>query len=374
MAPAPFAAEACPAQSGAKALRLAGRLAYLDADRLRLELERFAGEGASLELDLEAVESLDGGAAAVLADAWAQAQARGAELRFAGGSPKVRAVLALYTARPPRQCFLPERRRRFLEVLGRWTLAALSELRQLLEYTGEGVMATLAALRRPRTVDWKALPRQAERAGADALPIVLLISALIGLITAFQAAVQLRKFGADIFITDLVALSIARELGPLMTAIVIAGRSGAGLAAELGTMRVSEEIDALRALGLCPFRTLVFPRVLSLVLMVPLLVLLADIVGIAAGLPIATGLLELSAHGYVSGVRDALVPWDVGGGLLKALFFGFLIGFVACERGLATRGGAEGVGRAATSSVVAILFALIAADAVFAVLYNDFGI
>jgi phospholipid/cholesterol/gamma-HCH transport system permease protein len=223
-------------------------------------------------------------------------------------------------------------------------------------------------------VHWADLPRLAARAGADGAPIVLLIAFLIGVITAYQAATQMHQLGADVYVPDLVALSITRELGPLITAIVVAGRSGASIAAELGTMRVSEEIDALETLRIDPLRFLVLPRVIALTLMLPLLTLLAEAVAITGGLLITTAELELTSGVYLRSTRDALDAWDVGGGVIKALVFGALIALISCERGLSTRGGAEGVGRSTTAAVVASLFSLIAADAGFTLLFSRLGI
>src|SRR4029077_5855757 len=199
-------------------------------------------------------------------------------------------------------------------------------------------------LRRPRSVNWRDVPRFMERAGADGIPIVVMINFLVGVVTAFQAAVQLKQFGANIFVADLVGLSITRELAPLMTAIIVAGRSGAAFSAELGTMRVSEGIDALRTLGLDPYGFLVLPRVLTLVLVLPLLTILADVIGIAGGLLVAMLGLDITANAYLVETQKAVGLWDVFSGCLKTMFFGLAIALIACQRGLAVRGGAEGVG------------------------------
>src|SRR5262249_25812783 len=219
-----------------------------------------------------------------------------------------------------------------------------------------------------------AAARLMERAGADGLPIVLLISFLVGLVTGFQAAIQLKQFGANIFVADLVALSITRELGPLMTAIILAGRSGAAFAAELGTMRVSEEVDALFTLGLDPYRFLVLPRVLALLVAAPLLTFLADVCGILGGLLVALLTLDLTVNSYLRETQSALELWDVGSGLVKSVAFGLVLGLIACQRGLAASGGAEGVGRATTSAVVTSLVAIVLTDAIFTVLFNAFGL
>jgi len=194
------------------------------------------------------------------------------------------------------------------------------------------------------------------------------------MVTAFQAIVQLRQFGADIFVADLVALSVARELGPLMTAIIVAGRSGAAFSAELGTMAVSEEIDALRTLGLSPYGYLVYPRLIALLVVVPMLALVGDVCGILGGVFVSMLRLDITLSAYLQRTQQVLDLWDVGSGILKSVVFGWAIALVACQRGLATRGGAAGVGVSTTAAVVASLFALVVIDALFTVIFNLYGL
>lgn len=352
---------------------LRGTLSTLAAARLRTSLRQAIERGPVRRLDLSAVDRLEGGAAAVLADAWCSIDSD-PRPEFTDADPHVRAVLDLYLG--PDACavrVIPPRRGFFAEV-GAATAELIENVVQLLAFIGAAARATLAGVRKPWTVAWPQVTRQMERHGADGLPIVAIIGLLIGLITAFQAAVQLRKFGADTLVATLVGLSLTRELAPLMTAIVVAGRSGAAIAAELGTMKVSEEVDALTTLGLCPYRYLVFPRLFALVLVLPLLTVVADLIGLFGGALVALGTLEVSLNGYILATREALTLNDVLGGLVKAAAFGGIIAMVACERGLATSGGAEGVGRATTSAVVKTLFYLVVADAVFAVLFDLWGI
>jgi len=230
------------------------------------------------------------------------------------------------------------------------------------------------ALRTPRTVRWRDLGLLMERAGADGLPITALIDLLMGLILGYQAAVQLRQVGGNIYVAKLVALALTRELGPLMTAIVVAGRSGAAYAAALSTMKFGEELDALRTLGLDPYRFLVFPRALALFLTLPLLTLFADLMGILGGLVVAVTGLDLTANAYLIETRKSREVWDVASGVLKSLCFAVVIALVACRKGLAARIGAEGVGRAATSAVVTSIFLLVALDAAFGVLFHSVGL
>ncbi len=374
--PAP-AFEVSTRSSGTKTVAdLRGHLRHGEADALVAALETLSREHPDeLSFDLAGVEELDGGAAAVLADFLESVRAAGREIPLVAVPPSAGAMLALFRCRDPRACDRrPPRHLGTLEQVGLATLAVVERVRSGFDFLGECTLAFVDALRHPRTMRWGQAAVQIERVGADGLPIVLLIGFLIGLITAFQAAVQLAKLGADSFVADLVALSLTRELTPLLTAIVVAGRSGAAMAAEIGTMKVSEEIDALRAMGICPYRYLVFPRVFALALALPLLTLAADAVGIAGGVLVAFTQLDIGLVGYLHSTQEALELSDVFGGLAKTVVFGLLIALIACERGMSTRGGAEGVGRSTTSAVVAILFYLILVDALFTVLYKMIGI
>lgn len=354
---------------------LGGALTFQDAGRLRRLLESHLALGRRLVVDLDGVERVDGGAGAVLAELWDEARCAGHSLELRGGETSARAVLDLYLARPLRDCLQEEPAPPgALEQIGDSTVEIGLTLRGMLDFLGKLLVGVRRGFTSPASVRWRDVPALLERHGADGLPIVVAITFLVGLITAFQAATQLHQFGADTFVANLVGLSITRELGPLMAAIVVAGRSGAAIAAELGTMKVSEEVDALHSMGLSTTGFLVLPRAIALVVALPLLTLVADVVAVVGGAITTTSVLDVTLTGYVVATRDALDFWDVFGGLLKAVVFGALIALIACERGLATRGGAEGVGRATTSAVVTILFALIVADALFTVLYQQFGV
>jgi len=286
----------------------------------------------------------------------------------------VQQMLDLYGGHAPRSSLRPAPKPiGILDQIGRDALGLFAESRSL-DYLGDVAVATGAAVRSPRSLNWPDVWRVMDRAGADAVPILALLTFLIGLVTGFQAAIQLKQFGANIFVADLVALSITRELGPLMTAIILAGRSGAAFAAELGTMRVSEEVDALVTLGLDPYRFLVLPRVLALLVVAPLLTFLAALCGILGGLLVALLTLDVTVNSYLRETQSALELWDVGSGLVKSVAFGLVIALIACQRGLAASGGAEGVGRATTSAVVTSLFAIVLMDALFTVLFNAFGL
>jgi phospholipid/cholesterol/gamma-HCH transport system permease protein len=203
---------------------------------------------------------------------------------------------------------------------------------------------------------------QIVRAGYSSLPLVALISLLMGMIMALQSAYQLYKLGAVSLVANLVAIAVTRELAPLMTAVIVAGRFGSAIAAELGTMKVSQEVDALTVMGIDPTSYLVTPRLVALLVSVPCLTVFADLVGILGGMAMGVTTLGMGFGGYVADTIDALELQDIFTGLVKALVFASIIGLVGCHQGLATRGGAEEVGRSTTTSVVRSIVLIIGAD------------
>jgi phospholipid/cholesterol/gamma-HCH transport system permease protein len=322
-----------------------------------------------VHLDLSAVESMDGACMALLVHLRSELAKRQAACEFVGGTNELRKLLELHTRRRLRRR-APRRAISGVEQLGSATVDMFRAGIGVLDFFGEFVVAAATALKSPRTLNLRDVGLTMERAGADAVPIVLLINFLTGFVMAYQSAMQLAKFGAGIFVADLVGLAMVRELGPLMTAIILCGRSGASFAAELGTMKVSEEVDALRTLGLLPQRYLVLPRVLGLMLVAPVLTLLADAIGIAGGVLVAAATLDVTPTAFLGELRQVMTPWDTISGLIKSVVFSGTLGIIACQQGLATGGGAEGVGRQTTSAVVISLFSLILLDAVFTVLFG----
>lgn len=357
---------------GRRALRLEGTFKLAGASELRASVMAVLASGPVESLDLSKVERLEGSAASVLADALCRS---GPLPEIVGALPEVRSIFDLYTAQEqcPAEIAAPPRIGFVLQV-GESTLEIVRTIRTMLSFIADASAAAVRAAKAPHAIEWRAVVRQVERHGADGLPIVLVIGSLMGLITAFQAAIQLRKFGADAFVSQLVSVSLTRELAPLMTAIVVAGRSGAAIAAEIGTMKVSEEIDALHTLGVCPHRFLVFPRVLALVIVLPMLTLAADFIGIVSGACVAAATLEVSFRQFLMSTQTFLQPADIVGGMVKAAVFGSFVAGIACERGLSATGGAEGVGRVTTSAVVSTLFWLVLVDALFAIFFNVWGV
>lgn len=278
----------------------------------------------------------------------------------------------------------------YVAAIGATTLRNIADARFFVEFIGELVMSLVELAARPMhtlrsrrsephalpmmTMRWEDLPIQLTRAGVGAVSIVALIGFLMGLIIGYQGAVQLSQFGADIYLADMVAIALTRELAPLMTAIIVAGRSGAAFAAEIGTMQVSEEIDALRAMGFNIMRFLVLPRVLAVMIAMPFLVLFSDIAGIIGGLLIGVSVLDISLMGYLHETQTALTYWHIGTGLIKSVALGCIVAVIGCMRGLQVRGGAESVGTFTTAAVVTGIFLIIVADALFTLLFQALGI
>ena len=257
--------------------------------------------------------------------------------------------------------------RRF-EAIGRVGADLAKDFYEQISFLGQITVISLKMVRRPHELRWKDVWSTYERAGVQALVVVGLISFLTGLIMAFQAAPPLRQFGVDIFVVNLVALAVLRELGPLMTAIVLAGRSGSAFAAEIGTMKVNEEIDALTTMGLDPARFLVAPRVLAGVLVTPVLTIYSDLLGVGGGLfvMLGRGYPVVTLWRQLTGAVDIN---DVMAGIIKAFVFGALVAGIGCLRGLQTKSGASAVGISTTRSVVTSIFLIVVVDAIFAVVY-----
>jgi phospholipid/cholesterol/gamma-HCH transport system permease protein len=336
-------------------------------------LERSA-QRQRVEIDISAVDSIDGACSALLVHLRNELRSRRVHCEFEGGSPSVRRMFEIYAGRRRPRARRARRPKSAIEQVGQATIDVFAEVMAMLDFFGQLVEATWSALRRPGRMNYRDVALTMERAGADAAPIVMLINFLIGFVMAYQSALQLKQFGANIYVADLVGVAMTRELAPLMTAIIVCGRTGAAFAAELGTMKVSEEIDALRTLGLRPLQYLVMPRALGVVLVAPLLTFLADAVGIAGGLLVGNLMLDISPKAYWVETLSAVKPWDVWSGALKSVAFAAAIALIACQQGLATTGGAEGVGRRTTGAVVSILFTLILLDAVFTLVFGALGL
>ncbi len=258
--------------------------------------------------------------------------------------------------------------------IGLAALEAIESGGELVRFLGELTLSMLRFLRGRAVYDRRDLLLYIQQAGASALPIVSLIAFLVGVIFAFVGIKQLVQFGAGIFVADLVAIAMVREMAAIMTGIILAGRSGAAYAAQLGTMKVNEEIDALRTLGISAMDYLVLPRAIALVLMMPLLAAYAALLGIIGGALVSLAMMDLSLVQYLEQTRNAVDVNSVLGGLLKAVVFGIVIAISGCQRGMACGGSAMAVGQATTSAVVMAILLIVITASILTVIYTVFGI
>jgi phospholipid/cholesterol/gamma-HCH transport system permease protein len=330
--------------------------AALDSLARRAELRRVV-------VDLSLVEVLDGAGIATLSIMAERLHETGRALTVEGVSEAQRAALSMMPARARARPAAEEVDGFFARVGDagyRWR----DEARALWEMLAELLSAALAVLRRPRTMPWEALIEQSVEIGVRALGILALLAYLLGMILAFQASYQLQQFGATNFVANLVGISMAREFGPIITGVILAGRTGSAIAAELGTMTVQEEIDALRTMGIDPARYLLLPRLCALLLVQPALTLMADLVGMAGGMFIAAIYLDVVPAAYIQQSLSVIRLGDFMQGLIKAVLFAGVIGLVGSLSGLRIEGGASGVGRATTQAVVRSIFLIIVVDSV----------
>jgi phospholipid/cholesterol/gamma-HCH transport system permease protein len=328
-----------------------------------------------VEFDARELAGWDSGILTFLSRVLDLCRARGIPEDRSGLPPGVRKLLALAEAVPEREGARgPAPREGLLGRVGSAGIRSGRALFDMVGFVGEIAVATLSVVRlraRIRAVD---VLEQVEICGARALPIVTLISFLVGLILAFVGAVQLRQFGAAIYVADLVAIAMVREMGAMMTAIIMAGRTGAAFAAQLGTMKVTEETDALVTMGFPPVEFLVMPRVLALALMMPLLTLYSDFVGILGGAVIGVTMLDLPAAPYFNQTVESITLVSFSTGLVKSAVFGCLIAYSGCLRGIQCGDSASAVGEAATSAVVTSIVLIVVTDGIFAVIFEVLGI
>jgi phospholipid/cholesterol/gamma-HCH transport system permease protein len=320
----------------------------------------------SVDVDLAQLDRIDGAGAVLLARLFDRLDADGRHVRVIEGHNREAArLIARY-----RNCRgdPPARQTRMMSPLTR--IGALAahlpgKANEALDFTGRCAAALPKAAVTPSSVDWYSLSRLIQEIGADALPVTSAANLLVGIIIGFLGVSQLGSFGAIAYVPGLVVVAHFRELGPLVTAIVVAGRSGAGLASEIATMKVSEEIDALRSLGFDPVRWLVVPRCLALAATLPLLTLIGDLLALVGGLAATTLITNMTAHEYIDATAAHITAAHLFVGLIKTPFLALAIGLIACGQGLATRGGAAAVGSRTTTAVVQSIFSVIVISAVF---------
>ncbi|WP_144299680.1 MlaE family ABC transporter permease [Elioraea rosea] len=354
------------------ALVLEGRLDAAAASSLWERTMRAAS--APVAIDISRVTYCDGAGAALVLAAAARARAAGGG-EIIGASEDVGAVIALtrkggeaaatgqVVARPPESLAL---------VVGRGAVNGARGMGDSITFLGEAISATVLTVLRPWTLRWDDTMRHAEEAGTRALPLIVMLGFLFGLILAFQSAIPMRQYGAEIFVANLVAVSVFRELGPLLAAVILAGRSGSAFAAEIGTMKVNEEVDALTTMGLDPFRFLVVPRLIAAIAIMPVLIAAMNLAAVAG---MSTVMMSLGFP--LVAISNQVVSWtsmgDVIGGVAKGMVFGAVVAGIGCARGMRTGAGPRAVGDSATSAVVGGIVSIVVLDGIFAVIFYLMG-
>ena len=324
-----------------------------------------------LRVDAAGVTYCDGSGIAFLLDLLHEGSRQGSRITITNLAPRFAELLGQFThaslddeALPP-----PAPPLNLTEEVGRAVLQLGADLRHQARYVRRLVLCLLYELRHPSIVRWNEVLEVAEQTGVNGLPVVTLIAFLMGVVLAYQSALPMRQYGAQIFVANLIGLSMLRELAPLMTAIVLAGRTGAAFAAELGTMKVDEEIDALTTMAVDPLRFLVVPRLIATLSVTPLLTIYASLVGLIGGGLVMTT-FDIPLVTYFKQIIGVVSIGDFLGGLFKSAAFAFLVAAVGCLRGLETQGGPRAVGQAATRAVVSTIVLIVVFDGIFAVVFN----
>ena len=362
---------------GGITLHIHGKMGAANAGQMIDELTALLSEysPSSLTVDLAQVDYLDDFGTLVLAHLRKMVTNGRNGFHLINSSDRIKELLSILRFDSLDEEISIEKKRSsgiFVRI-GEATLQHISDLKYAISFIGSIILSLVHICLHPGSLRKDDTIRYMQRVGVDGLPIVALISFLMGLIMAFMSSVQLEQFGANIYVASLVSLAMTRELGPIMTAIIVAGRSGSAFAAEIGTMKISEEVDALFTMGFNPVSFLVVPKLVAAAIMVPILTLFSDLLAIMGGLLVGVFMLDLTAGAYMAQTIKTLELFDIFWGVLKGGVFGVLITWIGCLRGFQVRGGAASVGQATTSAVVSSIFLIILSDSVFSVILRYWG-
>jgi phospholipid/cholesterol/gamma-HCH transport system permease protein len=328
-----------------------------------------------VQINLGRISALDTAGAWLLHRTIAGLEAEGRQVLVLDADERARQLLELVKVRgesslePPKP-YLPG----FLESVGRKTGGQFRQLFEFLVFTGKLAVVSFQGALRPWQIRWPLVVKELQNAGVNAMPIVGLLSFLIGIVIAYQGGIVLRDYGANIYVADIVGLSMVRELAPLITAIIIAGRTGSAYTAQIGTMMVTEEVDALRSIGVSPLEMLVLPKLIALVIALPLLTVFADVMGLFGGMIMSASMLDMNSTTFINRLAEALSLDSYLSGIGKAPVFAAIIAAVGCFQGFRVFGSAESVGRQTTISVVQSIFLVIIVDAAFSIAFAKLGI
>ncbi len=357
-------------------LRLGGAVVMSALDTVERAAARLP-RARPVVIDLSEVESLDTGGAWLVTQLVDRLEREGVPVSLRGASETQAALIDTVRRSIAAEEPVAEPSRgplAWLETVGRVSAESAQTFVEILGFLGLVMAGIGRTVVRPTRLRLTSLVFHMQEVGLNAVPIVVLLAFLIGVVLAFQGAVQLRQFGAEIFVVNLIAISVLRELGILLTAIIVAGRSGSAFTAAIGSMKLREEIDAMRTIGLDPVEVLVLPRVLALIIMLPVLGFIADVAGLFGGALMSWIELGVSPRMFVTRLYETTDIWHLGIGFIKAPFFAAIIGVVGCYEGMKVAGSAESVGQRTTTSVVLAIFGVIVADALFSVFFAELGV
>ncbi|WP_139556735.1 ABC transporter permease [Methylotetracoccus oryzae] len=378
MKPIPFEPAAVDQPSPAE-IRLSGSWTARGIGSLAHRLESVqVASGTDAIADGAHVEALDTAGAWLLQALLLRLRADGQKVTLQGLRPDLARLFDVVAQHLAERAGKPEPvagpSSTWLYRLGASTAAGFEQAAAMLGFVGEGAVALVGNLAHPSRFRWRPVLYNIRSAGFDSLPIVGLLSFLLGIVVAYQGADQLRQYGANIFVADLVGLSMLREFAPLITAIIVAGRSGSAYAAQIGTMAVTEEIDAMRTIGIAPLDLLLLPKLIALVIALPLLTVFADVLGVYGGMIMARAQLGVGFGEFLDRFVKAISMTSFLVGIGKAPVFACIVAVVGCFQGFRTRGGADSVGRQTTRSVVQAIFLVVVADALFSVAFSALGL
>lgn len=354
---------------------LSGAWTVNGVDAIQSQLDAFVPAQTALDVDGAGIEALDTAGAWILHKFLARLRDQGAVVEvhnLRSEFARLLEVVAEHVADQPAPA--TSKSPTGFAHIGRNTMAGMEQTVALFSFVGASASAFGGCLAHPSRFRWRAILFNIRSAGFDALPIVGLLSFLLGIVVAYQGADQLRRYGANIFVVDLVGLSMLREFAPLITAIIIAGRSGSAYAAQIGTMSVTEEIDAMRTIGIEPLELLVLPKIMALVIALPLLTVFADVFGVFGGMIMARAQLGVDFSEFIHRFAKAISVTAYLVGIGKAPAFAAIITVIGCFQGFRTKGGADSVGRQTTRSVVQSIFLVIVVDALFSIAFSALGI
>jgi phospholipid/cholesterol/gamma-HCH transport system permease protein len=355
-------------------LTVSGHIGMGDFDHFISQIDKVMAEKTPsfLTVDLAMLRYIDSAGALSLVQMETRARSRSIPVAYKNMSRETKNMMALIDRRALVMPSIHGEKKtlHFFERVGDATIGFYHDLIAVMTFLGELLTAVAYCASHPRSVRWGDVLFYMRRAGSEALPIVGLLSLLIGLIMAFMSSLQLKQFGANLYVAALVSVAIVKELGPMMTAIIVAGRSGSAFAAEIGTMMVNEEVDALATMGFDPIRFLAIPKIIAAMIVVPLLTLYAMMFGIMGGLLVGVIGLDLTFYTYIQQTMKHIMMFDVVSSLVKSAVFAFLIAGIGCQRGFQVFGGAEAVGESTTSAVVSAIFLIVVTDSAFAIILH----